>query len=123
MLRYRDFHIHGDNIVECERALHLILQALGHQNTSVSVPFGSPVCPEYHITVSGQADPIKLTFYPGFGRWDKNVLDTIRERGGILREAADVIITGVESGQEEPLIAIEVLWGLAGWESSLATKR
>lgn len=107
LFRYRDFHIHGDNNVECERTLDLILQALNHRNTSLSAPFGSPVCPAYHITVAGLTDPIKLTFYPGFERWDKSVLDAVRERGGILREAADVIITGVASGQEEPLIAIE----------------
>ena len=107
MIRYDIFHIHGDNIVECERAFALILQALNHQNLSVSTPMGSPVCPEYHITVSNQVNPIKVTFYPGFGRWDKNILNTVRERGGVLREAADVIITGVSKGQEELLIAIE----------------
>jgi hypothetical protein len=51
--------------------------------------------------------PLHLTFYPGFRRWDEDILQAVRERGGTLREAADVIITGVRSQSEEPLIAIE----------------
>ena len=102
-----DYHIHGDNIVECERALHLILQALEHKNPSISTPFGSPTCPEYRVSISSQTDPVKLTLYPGFRRWDKDIHKAIRERGGILREVVDVIITSVTAGQEKPLIAIE----------------
>jgi hypothetical protein len=48
-----------------------------------------------------------LTLYPGFGRWNHDILELIRRRGGTLREAADVIITGVAKGDETPLIAIE----------------
>ena len=107
MNRYLQFHIHGDNIVECERTFELIRVALANLLETVTGPFGSPVCPEFKLHLRNIKTPIHLTFYPGFRRWDEDILQVIRERGGTLREAADVIITGVRSQSEEPLIAIE----------------
>lgn len=107
MVNYSDFHIHGDNIVECERTFDLIIQALSNQLLSITGPNGSPVCPEFQIHIQNKKTPLHFTFYPGFGRWNEDILQSIRERGGNLREAADVIITGVTSQSEEPLIAIE----------------
>lgn len=104
---YLEFHIHGDNIVECERAFELIKAALAEDLISVTGPNGSPVCPRFQLNVRYTNDLICLTFYPGFGRWNEDILQLVRERGGILREAADVIITGVSSQSEVPLIAIE----------------
>jgi len=105
--RYIDFHIHGDNIVECERTFELIRAALAELLESITGPFGSPVCPEFKLRLRNMKGPLHLTFYPGFRRWNEDILQVIRERGGTLREAADVIITGVRSQSEEPLIAIE----------------
>ena len=107
MTRYLDFHIHGDNIVECERTFDVIKAALADQLVSITGPNGSPVCPEFQLRLQNTKDPLHLTFYPGFGRWNEDILQFVRERGGTLREAADVIITGVKSQSEEPLIAIE----------------
>jgi hypothetical protein len=102
-----DYHIHGDNIVECERAFDLIKASLANEIISISGPNGTPVCPKFQLNVRYTDKPISLTFYPGFGRWNEDMLQLVRERGGILREAADVIISGVSAGVEEPLIAIE----------------
>lgn len=107
MTRYFDFHIHGDNIVECERTFDLIKAALADQLVSIIGPNGSPVCPEFQLGLRNTKDPLHLTFYPGFRRWNEDILQFVRERGGVLREAADVIITGVTSQSEEPLISIE----------------
>lgn len=106
-MNYFDFHIHGDNIVECERTFELIQAALNDYIVSITRPNGSPVCPEYQIALKNTKNLLHFTFYPGFGRWNEDILQLVRERGGILREAADVIITGVTSHSEEPLIAIE----------------
>ncbi len=107
MTRYLDFHIHGDNIVECERTFDIIKSAITDQLESIIGPNGSPVCPEFQIHLKNMGNPLNFTFYPGFGRWNEDILQFVRERGGILREAADAIITGVVSQSEEPLIAIE----------------
>ena len=106
-MHYFDFHIHGDNIVECERTFKLIQVALNDYLVSITGPNGSPVCPEYQLGLRNTKEKFHITFYPGFGRWNEDILQLIRERGGTLREAADVIITGVTSCSEEPLIAIE----------------
>ena len=35
---FEGVHVHGDNIVECERALRLITQALGNELLHISLP-------------------------------------------------------------------------------------
>lgn len=107
MSRFYNFHLHGDNIVECERTVALIRHALADITRSFRGPYGSPVCPSYDLTLEGINSPLVLTLYPGFGRWNHDILDLIRRRGGTLREAADVILTGVADGNETPLLAIE----------------
>ncbi|MFW2590171.1 hypothetical protein [Sagittula sp. SSi028] len=104
---FESIHVHGDNIVECERALSLITQALGHDLLNISWPNSSVACPRYELEIRGSEKPLVITFFPGFGRWDHDILNSIRDRGGVLREAADVIVTAVESGAENPLFAIE----------------
>lgn len=107
MRRFYNFHLHGDNIVECERTVALICQALADITRSFKGPYGPPVCPSYDLTLEGVDSPLVITLYPGFGRWNHDILDLIRRRGGTLREAADVILTGVADGNETPLLAIE----------------
>ena len=108
MARYLNFHIHGDNIIECERTFDIIKAALNDLIISCIGPNGSPVCPEFQLRLQNMKDPLHFTFYPGFGRWNEDILQFVREHGGTLREASDVIITGVTTSQsEEPLIAIE----------------
>lgn len=104
---FKGVHVHGDNIVECERALRLITQALGDELLHVSLPGASVACPRYELTLRGSEKPFVVTFFPGFGRWNHDILKSIRDRGGVLREAADVIVTAVEDGAEDPLFAIE----------------
>lgn len=105
-LAYNTLHIHGDNIVECERALVMVTDALSGNVVSVNLVGNSVVCPSYTINL-GNGDFIAVTFYPGFGRWNHDILTSIQERGGVLREAADVIVTGVENDFEHPLFAVE----------------
>ncbi|MBU4270597.1 MAG: hypothetical protein KKA28_01850 [Planctomycetes bacterium] len=105
--KYNCFHIHGDNIVECDRTLRLVELALADQLSSVAGPSGSPVCPSFTFQIRGKNKPWQFTFFPGFGRWKEDILQLVRSRGGNLREAADSIITGVTSDREEPLLAIE----------------
>ena len=104
---FEGVHVHGDNIVECERALRLITQALGNELLHISLPCASVACPRYELTLRGSKKPVVVTFFPGFGRWNHDILKSIRDRGGVLREAADVIVTAVEDGAENPLFAIE----------------
>lgn len=97
------FHLHGDNIVECERVLKLIIQAMGDSCTVVG-PQGSLVSPHY-LLISDDSEMV-FTLFPGYGRWDQDILSFIRS-DTTLREAADCVITCLENGYEKPLMAIE----------------
>lgn len=108
MISRTKFNIHGDNIVECERMMDLIIRSFADEIKSISGPSLSPVCPCYTINFNDDSN-IEFQFIPGFGRWNFNVMDGVKQRGGILREAADVILTEVndEEKKETPLLAIE----------------
>jgi hypothetical protein len=101
------FHIHGDNIVECERTLTLIENSLHGELQGTGGPFGSPACPEFQLNFRKRPKPSRVVFFPGFHRWDRDILEHIRQRGGTLREAADIIISGVDQKGENAILAIE----------------
>ena len=103
----RDYRIHGDNIVECERALELISRALRIPYDNEWLPVGSPLTPTYSLTPTNSIDTFRFTFFPGYGRWDVDILNVVRSRGGRLREAPDAIVCRFDDGREVPLFAIE----------------
>ena len=106
-MEHETLHIHGDNIVECERALDLIQLAMKDRIIGVKLTTTSVVCPQYELKLRSPSSSLNVVFFPGFGRWDHNILDSVRQRGGVLREAADIIVTSVKNGSELPLFAIE----------------
>jgi hypothetical protein len=100
----KHLRIHGDNIVECERAVEMFRVALG-RSAKTSPPSGSLICPTY--VVSGDDFKLTLECIPGFRRWNQDILELVTSQGGGLREAADVIITEVKDQVEVPLLAFE----------------
>lgn len=101
-----EYRIHGDNIVECERLFRLFVDAYDGQINHQNGPNGSATVPEYSVVLK-DGRSLNFTFFPGFGRWDQDILSHIRCLGGVLREAADVILTKVNGGSEKILLAIE----------------
>jgi hypothetical protein len=83
----KTFKIHGDNIVECERTLALILQALNVRRKSVHGPEGTAVCPTFRLNYGTPPEEFVFTFLPGYGRWNQDILAYVRNRGGKLRES------------------------------------
>ena len=100
-------HIHGDNVVECERALGLILESFGVDQANVEGPFGTSTAPCFRFNLDSVRIKCQATFFPGFGRWNQDIRDVIQTVPNALREAADVIISVVENGNEVPKLAIE----------------
>lgn len=98
----RYIRIHGDNIVECERTLHMIHDALGGAIRLVDSPIFMPI---YEIETP------KMVFYiellSGHGRWGVDIGNHLMENGGILREGADSYISEVLGKEENFLLAIE----------------
>jgi hypothetical protein len=101
------YRIHGDNIVECERSLALIADAFDIDPLDAIGPSNSAVAPRFVLpTTDGD---IIFDLMPGYGRWTSDILSLVRQRGGLLREAADTVITRYDPSthSEEPVLAIE----------------
>lgn len=107
-------NIHGDNIVECERAWMLVKKAIFNENSMVSDTLPPVVSPKYVGSFNGKGEDVRVQFYPGYLRWSTNILNFVRDRGAMLREATDAIISILHSeSKEKPLIAIEFCGALA----------
>lgn len=109
----REFHIHGDNVIECERMIEYIEKGLNGAHVTYS--FASPACPQ--VTMSFPRDDtnqsVKFLLYPGFNktngsRWKSDIYEPLKKNGSILDETPDALITRINnSGDEEVLVAIE----------------
>lgn len=99
----RKIRIHGDNIVECERTLKMLSEALGSPYT----PLDSPLyLPKYSISTSNELYSIELL--SGHARWSGiDIGKIIHTSGGKLRETADSYITEIVDNHENVLLAIE----------------
>ena len=97
--------IHGDNIIECDRALDLLVQAYGgikrRKNTSL-------YCPTFEVVLD-DAVLFDVTLLAGHGRWNVGIDEILAERGAPLREATDAYITRIvdERGTESLIMAVE----------------
>ena len=98
----RYLRIHGDNIVECERTLHMIYASLGGTIRLVDSPI---YIPRYEIEVSELTFRIELL--SGHGHWGVDIENHIMEHGGIVREGADSYISEVIGKKEKFILAIE----------------
>jgi hypothetical protein len=108
ILNSRRFHLHGDNIVECERIFGLITTALRTEfAVKVTGPSGSLSCPTFTIEIEETKTALTFTYFPGYGRWDGNILTHLKNLGVSLREAADIILTEVIGKREMPVFALE----------------
>ncbi len=96
--------IHGDNIIECERALLLIAESLSAEYSLLPSP---PYLPKYEIR-NGQ-EIIKVDLLAGHNRWGVSIQNIIKEQGASLRELADAIVTRITDGgsKEEIIFAME----------------
>ncbi|MGD9817391.1 MAG: hypothetical protein AB7V04_01695 [Desulfomonilaceae bacterium] len=112
------FNIHGDNIVECERAMGLIRNSFPFLDFSNVTK--TTLTPSFKL--SSNEVSYEFTFFPGYSRWNKNILEHIFNGAGFLREAADVIITSVDNNKENTLLALEYCSALAAgnnaWQRS-----
>lgn len=100
-----NLRIHGDNIIECERALKLI--GLAYKG-KVVLKSQSIIMPSYSI-VCDNKDIFEIELLSGHDRWNVNFNTELTKYGAPLREATDAYITKVSSDgkTEELLFAIE----------------
>ncbi len=107
----RAFLIYGDNILECERALALVADAVpGDAEAQIKWMPGPLYAPKYDVVV-GDRTVVQAQLFPGYGRWGYDVREGFRSRGAPLREASDAVIvlapTPDGDGSLEPILALE----------------
>jgi hypothetical protein len=98
--------IHGDNIIECERALLLIADSFSAQ--AYRLPGIAPYLPQYEI-VTGNETLFKVELFSGHGRWNVDLREMLQSYGAPLREAVDALVTRVlpDEQREEIILALE----------------
>ncbi len=104
--------LHGDNIVECERIVDLIISRLLPRK--IVRGFASLACPfvEIESVIDKETQKIRFEMFPGFNkntsdRWKTNILQLLKQSGSFLDETPDVILTKVVEKNEVILVAIE----------------
>lgn len=97
--------IHGDNIIECERALKLI--SLAYKGTVIAKS-KNIFMPSYSIQNGGK-EIFEVELLGGHDRWNVNFNTELTKYGAPLREATDAYISKVaaDGKTEELLLAIE----------------
>lgn len=105
----KNFRIHGDNIVECERLFTLITKSIHIQEAERF--FLSPACPSVKVTTV-DSDILFFKYFPGFNknisdRWTTNIFQILKDNGSFLNETPDVLLTEETDTGEKILLAIE----------------
>lgn len=97
--------IHGDNIIECERALKLI--SLAYKGTVIAKS-KNIFMPSYSIQNEGK-EIFEVELFGGHDRWNVNFNLELTKYGAPIREATDAYISKVAADDktEELLLAIE----------------
>lgn len=103
------FRIYGDNVIECERLVRIIIRAFAPEEIKTSL-----VSPSV-INVESNKMSVKWHFelFPGFNkstknRWPKNIFAPLKAAGSFFDETPDVVISEIdERNQESILLAIE----------------
>lgn len=95
----RHIRIHGDNIIECERSLSMLSEAL--KISPRYMDDSSTFLPKYML------GEIQVDLLAGHGRWGIDITDVLAKHGGILRENADSYFTEVKDDTETILFAME----------------
>ena len=109
----KQFRVHGDNIVECERVIKYITQAVNI--TSQTKRFTSLACLTVDIDFEyeGSICQWSIEMFPGFSkdnrsqRWKSSIFESLKNSGSFLDETPDVVVTRFENELETILFTIE----------------
>ncbi len=106
------FKIHGDNIIECERILSLILEEISPTIINKKLASPSTITVDLSFSYNKQNYDWYLELLPGFNksgrsRWQGDIFKPLRENGSFLDETPDAIITEINGQSESIICAIE----------------
>lgn len=103
-MKTRYLRIHGDNILECERTLNMLNEALEVQ--AVSLNSDSPIYKPCY-TLHDNNNEYYIELLAGYDRWGIQLTGEILKQGGLLKETPDSYLTEIIDGREIILLAIE----------------
>ena len=100
------FRVYGDNIIECIRVIDLI-----KTNTIAKVDLKLSFLSASSVIAKGTIDwkETEIVLVPGFDkstkqRWKENILDNLKENGGLLDETPDAFISRISETDKESFI-------------------
>lgn len=101
--------IHGDNILECEKALNLLVSALEAEGKAMVFVGEAAYAPVYRIET--KEDVFEIQLFPGYDRWGINLKQYLADNGAVLREATDatvnILVRINDELYEKPILAFE----------------
>lgn len=110
----RTIRIHGDNVIECERVLTFINEFEVPTARKVSYASNSVIEVRTKLRVEDDVEEVRFQLFPGFNksgrrRWNIDVFEQLRQRGSILDETPDAVITLLDesSNTEKILCSLE----------------
>ena len=103
-MEIKNIRIHGDNILECERTLHLIAISLDSKAIYQDSPIHNPI---YTIKDERSKKNVSIQLFPGYNRWGIDIYKELQKLGAPLREATDSLVTRNIDGKEEIIFSIE----------------
>ena len=95
--RKMNLRIHGDNIIECERALQLVALAYNAEILRESTCVYLPV---FSVEKNGKR-LFEVELFAGHDRWNVSIAKILVEYGAPLREATDAYITKIIPQNQE----------------------
>lgn len=104
------FRVYGDNIIECIRVINLI-----KTNSVAKVDLQLSFLSASSVVAKGKINKmeIEIALVPGFDkstkkRWKENILDNLKDNGGLLDETPDALISRInKEGKETFICTIE----------------
>lgn len=105
------FRIHGDNIIECERMMDMILDQVSPTTVTHSLISSSVIVYDMRFSYGNQQYNWHLELLPGFTkrkkRWAMDIFSVLHANGSFLDETPDAIVTKVNGNDETILFAVE----------------
>lgn len=107
------FRIHGDNIVECERIVGIIVNTLKPDFVRSSLVSPSTVSIKIKASFLGNNIDWCFELLPGFNkntkrRWSGNIFDPLKAAGSFFDETPDAIISSVDHADKTEKILLGV---------------
>lgn len=108
----KNFRIHGDNIVECERMADIVIDAAKVKEKKVKLASPSALIIEITSYIDNEETQWSLELLPGFNknskhRWEYDIFDPLKKAGSFHDETPDVVVTETKGDKETILFCVE----------------